>query len=77
MKDFLSLSTKLTGKVRLAPKERKMGFILITVKALTLIILTVAAFLALAFALGADLGESQDIASCISATPTRCLFMIV
>ncbi len=54
-----------------------MGFILITVKALTLIILTVAAFLALAFALGADLGEGQDIASCISATPTRCLFMIV
>ena len=54
-----------------------MGIILLATKAISLIIVAIAAFMALAGALGADLTASQAKAECTASMPRACLFMIM
>ena len=54
-----------------------MSIILMAIKAISLIFVSVAAFLALAGALGADLGGAPTAEQCNASTPQTCLFMIM
>ncbi len=54
-----------------------MSIILIAAKAMSLIIVTIAAFLALAGALGADLAAGATITECTASVPSTCLLMIM
>ncbi len=54
-----------------------MSIILMVVKAISLIVVTFAAFLALAGAVGADLTSGSAAAQCAATAPRACLFMIM
>lgn len=54
-----------------------MSIILLATKAISMIIVALAAFMALAGALGADLTADQNRAECTASMPRACLFMIM
>lgn len=55
-----------------------MSIILMAVKAISLVVVTFAAFLALAGAIGADLTTSEYAGvQCAASSPHACLFMIM
>lgn len=54
-----------------------MSIILMAVKAISLIVVTFAAFLALAGAVGADLTSGSTADQCAAKAPHACLFMIM
>ena len=54
-----------------------MSIILMAIKAISMIVVSIAAFLALAGALGADLSAGPVAAKCVASAPHACLFMML